>query len=165
MPNSSSGSSCVAGQPARTGYVDAGDDVQLFYRMVGIGSETLVVLHGGPGFSMEYLADDLAPLAQRHTLLFYDQRGTGRSSLVSGAAALDVQCFVDDLEAVRRKFGLDRLNLIGHSWGSGLAALYAQRHPQRVERLVIVGGIPLRQSELARTFQGIAGRRSVEERS
>src|SRR6185436_1739926 len=127
--------------------------------------ETLVVLHGGPGFSMDYLADDLAPLAQRHTLLCYDQRGTGKSSLASGAAALDAQRFVDDLEAVRQHFGLERLNLLGHSWGAGLAALYAQRYPQRVERLLIVGGIPLRRSELASTFQGIADKRSAEERA
>jgi proline iminopeptidase len=161
----SSASAHVTGQPARTGYVDAGQGVQLFYRIVGAGSETLVVLHGGPGFSMDYLADDLAPLAQRHTLLCYDQRGTGKSSLASGAAALDAQRFVDDLEAVRQHFGLERLNLLGHSWGAGLAALYAQRYPQRVARLLIVGGIPLRRSELARTFQGIADKRSAEERA
>src|SRR5687767_1244262 len=86
----------------REGFVDAGDGVRLYYRMVGCGPDTVVVLHGGPGFSMEYFAKDLESLAERHTLLFYDQRGTGRSSLVSDAAALDARRFAEDLEAIRR---------------------------------------------------------------
>ena len=47
--------------------------MRLFYRMVGTGRDTVVVLHGGPGLSMDYFADDLTPLAERHALLFYDQ--------------------------------------------------------------------------------------------
>jgi proline iminopeptidase len=81
--------------------------------MVGSGRDTIVVLHGGPGFTMEYLAADLAPLAARHVLLFYDQRGAGRSTLVSDSTALDAQHFADDLEAVRRRFELERLTLSG----------------------------------------------------
>jgi proline iminopeptidase len=154
----------VASSP-REGFVDAGAGVQLFYRIAGTGGETLVVLHGGPGFSMEYLAEVLMPLAQRHTLLFYDQRGTGRSSLVTGAAALDARRLVDDLQAVRRHFGLERLTLFGHSWGAGLAALYAQQFPQHVGRLIIVGGIPLRQTELARRFARVAEKRPADERT
>ena len=143
----------------REGYVDALDGVRLFYRMVGTGPETVVVIHGGPGFSLEYIADDLQPLAERYTLLFYDQRGTGRSSLVNDAAALDAQRFAEDLEALRRHFGLGPLTLLGHSWGAGVAALYAVRYPERVGRLVIVGGIPLRRSELLRTFQNLDANR------
>ena len=66
---------------------------------------------------MEYVADDLESLAEHRTLLFYDQRGTGRSSLVSDAAALDAHRFGEDLEAVRRHVGLGQLTLLGHSWG------------------------------------------------
>jgi hypothetical protein len=101
---------------AKEGYVEAGDGVRLFYRSVGTGGDTVVVLHGGPGFSMDYLAADLEPLAARHVLLFYDQRGTGRSTLVTDSVSLDAQRFADDLEAVRRQFGIQRLTLLGHSW-------------------------------------------------
>ena len=66
----------------REGFIAAGRGVELFYRALGSGGDTLVVLHGGPGFSMDYLIDDLTPLAERHTLIFYDQRGSGRSTLV-----------------------------------------------------------------------------------
>lgn len=149
----------------REGYVDAGSGVRLFYRMVGSGGDTVVVIHGGPGFTMDYFLDDLAPLRENHTLLFYDQRGTGRSSLVSDSAALDGQRFAEDLEAVRSHFGLERLTMLGHSWGAGVAALYAARYPERVGRILIVGGIPLQQGPLTQAFQELAaGRDSTTRR-
>jgi pimeloyl-ACP methyl ester carboxylesterase len=51
--------------------------------IVGSGKDTIVMLHGGPGFNMEYFAPDEEPLAASFVLLFYDQRGNGRSSLIS----------------------------------------------------------------------------------
>lgn len=163
---------CAAPTPAprstptvNEGTVDAGAGVRLFYREVGRAQRTVVVLHGGPGFSLDYLADDLAPLAQGARVIFYDQRGAGRSTLVDDADGLDARRFVDDLDAVRRHFGLERLTLLGHSWGAGVAALYAIRHPERVERLLLVGPMPLRQAELARTFQRLAAGRSPDARA
>lgn len=147
------------------GYVDAGGGVQLFYRLVGAGRDTLVVIHGGPGLTMDYLAADLEPLAARHALLFYDQRGTGRSSLVRDSAALDAHRFADDLEALRLHFRMERLAMLGHSWGAGVTALYAIRHPERVGRLLVVGGLPLSLAGLVRTFEELdAGRDSVSRR-
>ena len=149
----------------REGYVEAGSGVRLYYRLVGAGRDTVVVLHGGPGFNMEYIAKDLAPLATSHALLFYDQRGAGRSSLVTDSASLDGQRFSEDLEAVRQHFGLQRVTLLGHSWGAGVAALYASRYPERVKRLVIVDGIPLQQKELAQAFQDLEARRDSSTRA
>ena len=147
------------------GYVDAGAGVRLFYRIVRGGSDTVVVLHGGPGFTMEYLAADLEPLAERHALLFYDQRGAGRSTLVSDSTALDAQRFADDLEAVRKHFGLQRLTLIGHSWGAAVAALYAAQHPERIERLILVGPIPATYAQFSTVFDKLDARRdSVTQR-
>ncbi|MDX1647966.1 MAG: alpha/beta fold hydrolase [Longimicrobiales bacterium] len=148
------------------GFVDAGDDVRLFYRTVGSAGDTLVVVHGGPAFDMEYFAADLEPLADGMTLLFYDQRGAGRSSLVSDSAQLDAERFADDLEAVRTHFDFDRMTILGHSWGAGVAGLYAMRHPERVERLLIVGGVPPRRQQLVDAFQDMAASRdSAEQRS
>jgi proline iminopeptidase len=163
VPSRTSGGSIA---PAtHEGYVDAGGGVQLFYRMVGASPDPVVVLHGGPGFTMDYFAADLEPLAGRYALLFYDQRGTGRSTLVSDSTALDAQRFAEDLEALRRHFRFERLTLLGHSWGAGVAALYAARHPDRVGRLLIVGGIPLRRQELSEAFQRLdASRDSVTRR-
>src|SRR6188474_237828 len=111
------------------GYIEAGAGVRLFYRLLGSGPDTLVMIHGGPGFTMDYFLDDLSPLAARHTLLFYDQRGTGRSTLVSDSVSLDAQRFVEDLEAIRKHFNIERLSLLGHSWGSAITALYSIRYP------------------------------------
>ena len=148
------------GPSLREGNLDAGAGVTLFYRLVGGAKpDTVIILHGGPGLTMEYLAADLTPLAAHHTLLFHDQRGAGRSSLVSDSAALDGQRFVEDLEAVRQHFGLQRVILLGHSWGAGVAALYASRYPDRIGRLLIVDGIPLRAEELVQAFQDLAARR------
>lgn len=158
----------LAGERAvdtREGFIDAGGAVRLFYRLVGTGPDTVVVLHGGPGFSMSYLAADLEPIATRHVLLFYDQRGSGRSTLVTDSISLDAQRFADDLESLRRQFGLERLTLLGHSWGAGVAALYSARYPQRVGRLIVVGAIPARRAELTRAFELLDNRRdSVTQR-
>jgi proline iminopeptidase len=137
------------------GHVDAGDGVRLAYRRAGDGEDAIIVLHGGPGFTMDYLADDLLPLAQRHTVVFYDQRGSGGSTLVAAPEALDAGSFADDLEAVRRHFGLERPTLLGHSWGAGVAALYAMRFPQDVGRLIVVDAMPLRATALRQAFADI----------
>lgn len=145
------------------GYVDASDGVRLRFQRLGDAADPLIVLHGGPGLTLDYLADDLAPLARKRSVVFYDQRGAGRSTLVADPAALDAERFADDLEAVRRHFGLERVTLVGHSWGAGVAALYAMRHPDRVSRMVLIGPMPLRRSELDRSFAEIRSSRSPDE--
>lgn len=149
--------------PARQeGYVQSSDGVRLFYRMLGSGPDTLIVLHGGPSFTMDYFYADLEPLAMRSTLLFYDQRGAGGSTLVADSAALGGDSFVADLESVRRHFGMEKVVLLGHSWGTGVAAMYAQKHTDRVARMVIVGALPLQRSVLVEGFESMqAGRDSV----
>ncbi len=142
----------AARPPVSEGHLDAGRGVRLGYRIVGHGPDTLIVIHGGPGFTFDYLAADLEPLAARHALVFYDQRGSGRSTLVSDSAALDAGFYADDLEAVRRELRLERANLLGHSWGAAVVALYAQKYPARLGRLVIVAGMPLTMAGLERSF-------------
>jgi proline iminopeptidase len=125
---------------AREGYVAGAGGVRLYYRFSGAGLDTVVVLHGGPGFNLEGLRPDLEPLGRHHVLLFYDQRGSGHSTLPD-TLSLTLNAMVEDLEAVRRAFRLERLTLLGHSWGGGLAPLYAVRYPDRVARMVLVGPI------------------------
>jgi proline iminopeptidase len=94
-------SATLAQTPAKEGFIDAGSGVKLYYRMVGTGNEPVVLINGGPGFTSDYLADDLTTMARSHSLLVYDQRGIGRSTLVSDAAALAAQRYAEDLEAIR----------------------------------------------------------------
>ncbi len=144
---------------AKEGYVDAGRGVRLFYRLLGTGPDTVVMIHGGPGLTMDYFLEDLAPLAEHNTLLFYDQRGTGRSTLVSDSVSLDAQRFVEDVEAIRKHFGIERLTLLGHSWGAAVVALYAMRYPEHLSRIIIIGGLPLQKYQLTEAFTQMEAKR------
>jgi proline iminopeptidase len=114
--------------------------VRLFERRIGHGLPT-VVLHGGPGAHHDYLLPGFDALATRRTLIYYDQRGGGRSA-VPREVAVGWREQVADLEALRQLWGLDRLTLAGYSWGGLLALLYATEHPDRVERLALVSPAP-----------------------
>ena len=159
VTGSLSASTTLGQAPAKEGFVDAGNGVKLYYRLVGTGSEPVVLIHGGPGFTSDYLADDLMPMARNHSLLVYDQRGIGRSTLVSDSAALAAQRYVEDLEAIRKHLGLEQLTMLGHSWGVVPATLYAMQYPERVRRMILVGTIPAQQSALAKAFETMAAAR------
>lgn len=128
--------------PSLEGYFPGADGVRLFFHVVGSGSDTIVVIHGGPATSLKE-ALDLEPLADRnHTLIFYDQRGAGMSELVSPPARLGLPSHVEDLEAVRRRFRLGRLSIITISWGSAIALHYAIAHPGMVDRVAMLNPFP-----------------------
>src|SRR5512132_970157 len=110
------GGAAPAPAPAAEGRVQ-GDGAALFYRMVGSGPDLLVMIHGGPGMDSGYMVPDCAPLAEHHRLLFYDQRGSGRSELLRDDPALYTMAHhVADLEALRVQFGLARMTLVAHSF-------------------------------------------------
>jgi len=131
----------AAPQPGE-GYVRTPDGVRLFYHVEGHGAKTLVVVHGGPGNAYPSVEPDFAPFARDFTVIYYDQRGNGRSDLVSDPAALALDRHVADLDSVRAHFGLERMNLLGNSWGGLLVAAYAAAHPDRIERLVLDSPAP-----------------------
>ena len=84
----------------------------------------LVVLHGGPGADHQYLLPQMLALAEDHELLFYDQRGGGRSR-TDDPAPITWQTHVQDLAAVAGELALEPLEIVGYSWGGLLAMLYA----------------------------------------
>ena len=114
--------------------------VPLFERRIGHGPST-VVLHGGPGAHHDYLLPNFDALALTRELIYYDQRGGGRSP-VSRDTPVGWREHVLDLEALRQQWGLERLTLAGYSWGGLLALLYAIEFPHRIERLALVSPAP-----------------------
>jgi len=112
----------------------------LFERRVGSGPP-VAVLHGGPGASFDYMLPGFDALARGRTLVYYDQRGGGRSP-VPRDEFVGWRDHVADLEALREQWGLERLTILGYSWGGLLAQLYATEHPARVERLALVCPAP-----------------------
>ncbi|MEO6654549.1 MAG: alpha/beta hydrolase [Pyrinomonadaceae bacterium] len=125
-----------AQEPAE-GYIVTPDKVRIFYKIVGQGTETLVVVHGGPGNSLESVRPDFEPLAKNRRVIYYDQRGQGRSELVKDPKKLGYKQYVTDLEAVRVHFKLEKMTLIGNSWGGLMESLYAVEHPDRIERMIL----------------------------
>lgn len=148
----SAAAAAAQGAPARTGVVKTPDGAALHYRVVGHAPDTLIAIHGGPGVDLESIAGDFAPLAQRHTMIFYDQRGTGRSTLPADTTRLTAAQQVDDLDAVRAHFGIARATLIAHSYGPLLAATYALAHPDRVRRMILLGPVPPRRGDFWQRF-------------
>jgi proline iminopeptidase len=114
--------------------------VTLFERRVGEGPP-VVVLHGGPGAHHDYLLPGFDRLATGRTLIYYDQRGGGRSP-VDREVPVGWREQVADLEALRGAWGLESLAIVGYSWGALLALLYALEHPARVPHLALVSPAP-----------------------
>lgn len=113
------------------------DSVSIFCRIIGESKDTLVVFHGG-GFGSSYLIPDLTPLASHHTLIFFDQPGTGFSSVVKDTARLSMNRFVSDVEVVRKHFKLKKMNILAHSNGGLMSGYYATIYPNHIESLILV---------------------------
>lgn len=126
----------------KEGYAPGADGVRLFYRKVGTGPDWVIFLHGGPGASMHDGGYEIEPAINGHTLLMYDQRGGGRSQIITDSSRLTAEDHVRDLEALRQHFKIQRFSLIGLSWGSGLAALYASQYPEHVSRVIFLAPLP-----------------------
>jgi proline iminopeptidase len=103
--------------PAREDRIPVGKTT-LYAREIGQG-RPVIVLHGGPDFDHRYLLPDLDRLADTFRLIYYDQRGRGRSA--DGVRAEDVTLAseIDDLDAVIRHYRLESPVLLGHSWVHG----------------------------------------------
>ncbi len=136
------GAAAPSAASPREGYIQTPDGVRLFYKVVGHGPSKLVVVHGGPGNSLSSVFADYAPFEKSHTVIYYDQRGGGRSDLIAEDEKLSIRHHIADLDAVRAHFGIERMNLIGNSWGGLLAATYAGAHPDRVEHLILQDSAP-----------------------
>ncbi|MDX2121381.1 MAG: alpha/beta fold hydrolase [Gemmatimonadota bacterium] len=128
--------------PVAEGFVAVSGGDSLFYRMVGTGPDTVLVLHGGPMLDSRYLETALRPLGAGHALLFYDQRGRGRSSESLTPDALTLASDVTDLEALRRHFGLERLTVVAHHWGAAILLKHALLFPGHLTRAVLLAPFP-----------------------
>lgn len=126
-------------QAARQGLLSL-DDARLFYEVVGSG-EPIVVVHGGPGLDHQYLQPGLDALATRNTLVYYDQRGTGRSSAELVDSVITFDAFVEDIDALRETLGYERISVLGHSFGALIALEYTRRYPDRTRALILMSPV------------------------
>src|ERR1700733_2798705 len=112
-------------------------DVHLHYVVAGHGP-LLLVTSPGWGIASLYLQRGLAPLEQQFTLLYVDTRGSGGSTRPENSEQMSTAVMADDIDRLRSYLGLDSINLLGHSNGGAIALDYAERYPQRAEKVVLV---------------------------
>jgi proline iminopeptidase len=114
----------------------------IWWQKVGSGSKPpLLTLHGGPGAGHNYLLP-LAALADDRPVIFYDQLGCGKADSPQDEKIYTIQRSVDEVDAVRKALGLEKIVLFGHSWGSMLAIEYmCQGRGKGVEKLILGGAL------------------------
>jgi proline iminopeptidase len=126
----------AAAQGARQGLLSL-ETARIYYEVVGTG-EPIIVVHGGPGLDHSYLQPGLDALATRNTLVYYDQRGTGRSVANLDSVGINLDAFIEDIDALRQAMGYERVSVLGHSFGALLAIEYAARHPAETRALILM---------------------------
>jgi proline iminopeptidase len=131
-PASSAGPSVM---PIQEALVDNGG-VILYVKTVGQGPP-LVVVHGGPGASHDYLLPSLYRLASSYWLVFIDERGSGRSPRLEDSKQYTVERMADDVEAVRTALQLGKIALLGHSYGGVVVQAYAFKYQANLSHLIL----------------------------
>jgi proline iminopeptidase len=116
-------------------FVVTPDGVRLYFRKIGAGKQIVLI----PGDLFLYPA--FTRLAEGRTLIFYDMRDRGRSDAVADPRRITIQDDADDLEAIRKHFGVDKPALIGFSYLGMMVMLYATEHPDHVSRIVQLGPV------------------------
>ena len=126
------------------------NSIEIYYKIVGKGYPTFI-LHGGPGFGHDHMLQ-LTNLSDRYKLIFYDQRGAGRSGGYADTASHTIGNFVDDLEQLRLKLAPGKVNIIGSSWGAMLAMQYAMEYTDNINAMVLLGSMGASSSEWMEEF-------------
>lgn len=103
----------------------------------------LIALHGGPGFSYNYM-DSIQDLASNRTVIFYDQIGNGQSTHLDTEpdSVWTVDLFLSEFENVIKFFKYDSFDILGHSWGGMLGAEYAVLKPKGLNKLILSDSLP-----------------------
>ena len=140
--------------------LDVGDGNLVYWEVCGNpdGKPALVV-HGGPGSGLgpgnrRYFDPE------RYRVVLFDQRGCGRSTPHASDPATDMSVntthhLLADMERLREHLGIERWLLYGGSWGSTLILAYAERHPQHVSEVVLLGVTMTRRSETDWLYRGV----------
>jgi proline iminopeptidase len=121
--------------PMQEGFVDS-HGALIYYKAVGHGAPMMIV-HGGPGASHEYLLPYVLPLMRTSRLIFIDERGSGRSSKLEDTKQYTIANMVEDIETVRLALDLGKISLLGHSYGGALAQAYALKYQKNLSHLIL----------------------------
>ncbi len=117
------------------------DGAELYCREIGQG-QPIIVIHGGPDFDHTCLLPDMDRLSDAYRLIYYDQRGRGRSRGELRLDEINIERYVEDLDRLRSHMRLDSVAILGHSWGGHVAMHYALHHPDRVSHMILMNTAP-----------------------
>jgi proline iminopeptidase len=118
------------------GYVEVtGGRVWYEYYNKQASGTPVIVLHGGPG-SSTYSLKGLKELGGDRPVIMYDQLGCGKSDRPADTSLWNIDRFVEELGQVRQALKLDEVHIIGHSWGTTLAAAYCLTKPSGVKSVI-----------------------------
>lgn len=138
------------------------NNAEIFIRVIGDG-EPIVVVHGGPGLGYDYLYEPFKQLSDQYKLIFYDQRGCGLSEEFKEGQPITIETMIEDLEGVRKDFGLEKMNLVGQSWGAVIAFNYIFKYPDRVKKLILLEPAPGSNEYIQQVQQTIMSRLRKDE--
>jgi proline iminopeptidase len=139
-------------------------NASLYYEIKGEGSPILL-LSGGPGLSSKQLSTLRDSLSQKYKCILFDQRGTGQSHTSPlDSTTINLKQSVEDISSLLKKLKLDRVTIVGHSWGAMLAVNFAIAHPSQINKLVLIGSGPLAFSDFVIQQDNIIARATRAER-
>jgi proline iminopeptidase len=128
------------------------------------GATPLLGINGGLHFGHDVLWPALAPLSENRQLIFFDQRGRGKSQQPPGARAARIEHDALDVPAIRSALGIGQWNVLGHSWGGGIAMLATAEDPASVNKLVLVDAVGPDSAWLSRLHSAAVARLTGERR-
>lgn len=130
----------VADLPHDEGYIEVPGGRVWYERMGRTDAPPLLLLHGGPGASSQYLRPLMEQAAHDFQVVRYDQLGSWNSDKPDDLTLWQVPRFVEEVEQVRQALGMGQVHLLGQSWGSFLALEYALHHQQHLRSLTLASG-------------------------
>jgi len=121
-------------------FLDVGDGHKLYVHDWGkkTAKVPIIFLHGGPGNGVDN-GDKKKFDPKNHRVIYFDQRGAGKSTPTASLAENTSEHLVADIDKIADHLNIDKFVLVGGSWGSTLSLMYAIAHPNRVAAIVIDG--------------------------
>lgn len=140
-----------------TEYVKIADST-IYYERAGASSGVpLFMINGGPGWdhTVFHISPVWESLGGSRPIIFYDQRGTGKSSVVEKGDQCTLADQLTDLEALQEHLKYDQIDILGHSWGGFLGMAYTARYQKKVRRLILVDSAAPRLDDTLFLFKNI----------
>ncbi|QIA07450.1 alpha/beta fold hydrolase [Draconibacterium halophilum] len=131
--------------------------IEHYVKISGAENKTtpIIIVHGGPGGNNYNFEKTIGPHLEKFApVVYYDQRGCGRSKAAKDTNDYTITTLISDLDCLRESLGLEEMTLLGYSFGAELSLRYTKAHPKRVKQLIISSPAELSTSVFLVQLQG-----------